>query len=171
MTVEEVIENELKCVQRDCCRLENECAKCDLVLPKEEIINAYNKALKLEIENVELKDKLNNISKVAEVRLANWQKYEQENAELKKKVSYLEDNLRVARKDRENLQLDVAKGLKEFVKDYPATALRYLANEKYVEKLTKAKEIIRDLLSCLYSVEYDCVSDLEEAEQFLKEDK
>lgn len=143
MTVEEVIENELKCVQRDCCRLENECAKCDLVLPKEEIINAYNKALKLEIENVELK----------------------------KKVSYLEDNLRVARKDRENLQLDVAKGLKEFVKDYPATALRYLANEKYVEKLTKAKEIIRDLLSCLYSVEYDCVSDLEEAEQFLKEDK
>lgn len=46
-----------------------------------------------------------------------------ENAELKEKVSYLEDNLRVARKDREKLQLDVAKGLKEFVKDYPATAL------------------------------------------------
>lgn len=34
--------------------------------------------------------------------------------------------------------------------------------------LCKAKEIIRDLLSCLYSVEYDRVSDLEEAEQFLK---
>ena len=49
---------------------------------------------------------------------------EKENAELKEKVSFLEDNLRVARKDREDLQLDVAKGLKEFVKDYPATALR-----------------------------------------------
>lgn len=51
MTMKEVIETELKCVQRDCCRLENECAKCDLVLPKEEIVNAYNEALKLEEEN------------------------------------------------------------------------------------------------------------------------
>lgn len=92
-----------------------------------------------------------------------------ENTELKEKISYLEDNLRVARKDRENLQLNVAKGLKEFVKDFPATAIRYMANEKYVEQLTKAKGIIRDLLSCLYSVEYDRVSDLEQAEQFLKE--
>lgn len=41
---------------------------------------------------------------------------------------------------------------------------------KYLEaKFTKAKEIIKDLLSCLYSVEYDRISDLEEAEQFLKE--
>lgn len=53
--MEEVIETELKCVQRDCCRLENECAKCDLVLPKEEIINAYNEALKLKEENKKLK--------------------------------------------------------------------------------------------------------------------
>lgn len=37
----------------------------------------------LKEENEELNDKLNNLSKVAEVRLANWQKYEQENAELK----------------------------------------------------------------------------------------
>ena len=37
------------------------------------------------------------------------------------------------------------------------------------KQLTKAKEIIKDLLACLYSVEYDRVSDLEEAEQFLKE--
>ena len=55
MIMEEVIETELKCVQRDCCRLENECAKCDLVLPKEEIINAYNEALKLKEENKKLK--------------------------------------------------------------------------------------------------------------------
>ncbi|WP_178843767.1 hypothetical protein [uncultured Treponema sp.] len=51
MKMKEVIETELKCVQRDCCRLENECAKRDLVLPKEEIVNAYNEALKLEEEN------------------------------------------------------------------------------------------------------------------------
>lgn len=38
---------------------------------------------------------------------------------------------------------------------------------KRAEQLTKAKEIIRDLLSCLYSVEYDYVSDLEQAEAFL----
>lgn len=86
MTMQEVIENELKCVQRDCCRLENECAKCDLVLPKEEIINAYNKALSLETENAELKDKLKNLESVAEVRLANWQKYEKENEELRAKI-------------------------------------------------------------------------------------
>ena len=36
-------------------------------------------------EFAELNDKLNNLSSVAEVRLANWQKYEKENAELKKR--------------------------------------------------------------------------------------
>lgn len=46
---------------------------------------------------------------------------------------------------------------------------RYFEKKKYEKQLTKAKEIIKDLLSCLYSVEYDRVSDLEEAEQFLKE--
>ena len=95
-----------------------------------------------------------------------------ENAELKEKVSYLEDNLRVARKDRDNLQLDVAKGLKEFVKDYPATSLRYLANEKYVEQLTKAKELIEELISSL-SVVGECEEEecelLNRAEQFLKD--
>ena len=97
---------------------------------------------------------------------------EKENAKLKEKVSYLEDNLRVARKKRENLQLDVAKGLKEFVKDYPATSLRYLANEKYVEQLTKAKELIEELSSSL-SVVGECEEEecelLNRAEQFLKD--
>lgn len=41
---------------------------------------------------------------------------------------------------------------------------------KTFSNLTKAREIIRDLLSYLYSVEYDHVSDLEQAEQFLKEE-
>ena len=101
-----------------------------------------------------------------------YKSYKDENAELKEKVSYLEDNLRVARKDRENLQLDVAKGLKEFVKDYPATSLRYLANEKYVEQLTKAKELIEELSSSL-SVVGECDDEecelLNRAEQFLKD--
>ena len=94
---------------------------------------------------------------------------EKENAELKNKVTFLEDNLRVARKDREKLQLDVAKGLKEFIKDYPATSLRYLANEKYVEQLTKAKDLLVRLSTCLEghsnnNFEYELIK---QAEQFL----
>lgn len=46
MTDLELMENELKCVQRDCCRLENECAKCDLVLPQEVIENGYKSIIK-----------------------------------------------------------------------------------------------------------------------------
>lgn len=137
-----------------------------------ELLSMGTRNEELETENEELNDKLNNLSKVAEVRLANWQKYEKENAELKNQVSFLEDNLRVARKDRENLQLDVAKGLKEFVKDYPATALRYLANEKYVEQLTKAKELLKKLCNETRSYINDQGFDIEiltEAEQFLKE--
>lgn len=99
---------------------------------------------------------------------------EQENAELKEKISYLEDNLRVARKDRENLQLDVARGLKEFVKDFPATSLRYLANEKYIDQLTKAKEILRGLYFIVQSrIDYEnntgIADEMWRAEQFLKE--
>lgn len=93
----------------------------------------------------------------------------EENNELKEQVSYLKDNLRVARKDREDLQLDVAKGLKEFVKDYPETAFRYLANEKYVEKFNKAKEIIKGLLE-LGSIGDGDYTYVAEAEQFLEED-
>lgn len=70
-------------------------------------------------------------------------------AELKEKVSFLEDNLRVARKDRENLQLNVAKGLKEFVKDYPATSLKYLANEQYVEENEKLKNKLKEKLKTI----------------------
>lgn len=107
-----------------------------------------------------------------------YKSYKDENAELKEKVSYLEDNLRVARKDREKLQLDVAKGLKEFVKDYPATALRYLANEKYVEQLTKAKEILEDIIKFQPYIDRDAMfltigNDWKEvifkAEQFIKD--
>lgn len=54
----------------------------------------------------------------------------------------------------------------KFGSDYLPDVEKVLNEQK---QLTKAKEIIRDLLSCLYSVEYDCISDLEEAEQFLNE--
>lgn len=74
------------------------------------------------------------------------QELKKENAELKEKVSYLEDNLRVARKDRKNLQLKVGKGLKEFIKDCPYSALKLYANGYYIEQLTKAKEIIKDYM-------------------------
>ena len=95
---------------------------------------------------------------------------EEENAELKEKVSYLEDNLRVARKDRENLQLKVGKGLKEFIKDCPYSALKLYANGYYVEQLTKAKEIIRDLLQVLPKENIEGVYEVtEEAEHFLRE--
>ena len=82
-----------------------------------------------------------------EIICKNLAELEKENAELKEKVSYLEDNLRVARKDRKNLQLKVGKGLKEFIKDCPYSALNFYANGYYAEQLTKAKEIIKDYMT------------------------
>jgi hypothetical protein len=63
----------------------------------------------------------------------NW-KLEKENEELKQQVSYLKDNLRVARKDRENLRNDIANGLKEFVKELPFTSMRLLAIKEVKEE-------------------------------------
>ena len=97
------------------------------------------------------------------------EKLGKENAEYKEKISYLKDNLRVARKDRENLQLAVAKGLKEFVKDFPATAIRYLANKEYVERLTQTKEIIEELLKALDGRSGFNEDVFGRAEQFLKD--
>ena len=76
MTMKEVIETELKCFQRDCCRLENECAKCGLVLPKEEIVNAYNEALKLEEEN-----------KIAKMQDNEIEQLKKQNKELKEELT------------------------------------------------------------------------------------
>lgn len=58
----------------------------------------------------------------------------EENEQLKKKISYLEDNLRVARKDNEDLRNDIANGLKEFVKELPFTSMRLLANKEVKEE-------------------------------------
>ena len=39
-----VLENERECVSRDC---EYDCAKCDLVLPREQILETYNDLLEM----------------------------------------------------------------------------------------------------------------------------
>ena len=64
----------------------------------------------------------------------------EENEQLKKKISYLEDNLRVARKDNEDLRNDIANGLKEFTKELPFTSLCLLANKEVKEENEKLKE-------------------------------
>lgn len=65
-----------------------------------------------------------------------------ENEQLEAQISYLKDNLRVARKDRERLQDDVAKGIEEFIKEKPATSLRFLANKELKEVIEKQKQEI-----------------------------
>lgn len=65
---------------------------------------------------------------------------EKENEQLKAQVSYLKDNLRVARKDRELLQDDVAKGIEDFIKEKPATSLHLLANKELKEEIEKQKQ-------------------------------
>lgn len=73
---------------------------------------------------------------------AHLKSLEKENEQLKARVSYLEDNLRVARKDRECLQDDVANGLEEFIKEKPATSLRLLANKEVREENEQLKQQI-----------------------------
>jgi len=119
-------------------------------------------------------------------------------AELEQQVSYLEDNLRVARKDRANLQLEVGRGLKEFIKDCPYSALKLYANaeleqenaelsmkrkaerkifqgivEKKNDQLTNAKKLLDEFLdfesSCMERGIYISDKIRTEAKQFLSE--
>ena len=71
----------------------------------ESLTDARIKIKELEKENEELKDKLKNLESVAEVRLANWQKYEQENAELKAQIEKLKccENCRFSIFDTDDL--------------------------------------------------------------------
>ena len=79
-----------------------------------------------------------------------------------KRIAELEKKLGFAKQDVEMYE----KTFKEFDKKVEQLVKE---NEQKDKRLTKATELIRDLLSCLYSVEYDRVSDLEEAEQFIKD--
>lgn len=100
-------------------------------------------------ENAELNDKLNNLSKVSEVRLANWQKYEQENAELKAiNEGYCRSRDRLA-----------SIGLPTF-----------MSCKETVNKLKEAKDLIRNLLRVTYGEGWNYSLDVKvKAEDFLKE--
>ncbi len=90
----------------------------------------------------EIKNRLSNIGEaIGDIALDYITELEKENTELKEQVSFLKDNLRVARKDREDLQLEIGKGLQEFIKDCPYTALKFYANEKYMEENAELKSI------------------------------
>lgn len=85
-----------------------------------------------------------------------------ENEQLKIQVSYLEDNLRVARKDREDLRDAVAKGLVDFMKDRPFTSLSLMANKevqreniRQTEKIKIIKEKLFDILADYEIGNYD----------------
>ena len=63
----------------------------DICTTMGELIITLDRIADLEKENAELQDKLKNLASVAEVRLANWQKCEKENKELKiEKIPQLE---------------------------------------------------------------------------------
>lgn len=104
----------------------------------------------------ELKDEMKNRISMAlkdPILQQGFEIISRENAELKAQVSYLKDNLRVARKDREDLQLEVGKGLQEFIKDCPYTALKLYANEKYVEENAELKAKEKELLKITNTAE------------------
>lgn len=124
-----------------------------------EIVFKANETTKeLEQENKELKDKLNNLSSVAAVRLANWQKYEKENAELKTKVTALENANKAMVKE---LDAMTSGGL---------GVLENVVRSK--EQLAEAKEIIQEYIriNLLPPIERnfdDEVKLFKQAEQFL----
>lgn len=97
-------------------------------------------------------------------------------ADLEKQVKDLEWQLQEVAKDNDYYQAENKRleqqieKMKERIEELETRCAElFLQNNEFAEHLSKAKEIIRDLLGCLYSVEYDRVSDLEQAEQFLKE--
>ena len=131
--MKEVIENELKCVQRDCCRLENECAKCDLVLPKEEIVNAYNEALKLQQEIAELKEEM----KAKQVVLNDF----------KSRVETVTDRF-----DKKSSQLTKAK---EIVRDLLNSCFGYNSKTVNYEVKVKAEQFLEDVSARQYHERYE----------------
>lgn len=70
-----------------------------------------------------------------------------ENEQLKKRVSHLENDLMVARKDREDLKEAIANGLEEFMKDNPMTSLQMLANKKDKEENERLSKRVLELQS------------------------
>ena len=103
------------------------------------------------------KDKVNNLISVAEVRLANWQKYEEENTNLKAYNEKLLDG-------------DIEKHNKIVELKEQVDALVNV-NIKAQNIIGKAKEIIKRLLKATYGEGWNYSLQVKvEAEQFLKEE-
>lgn len=88
----------------------------------------------LEKENAELNDKLNNLSSVAAVRLANWQKYEKENKELKAVermalYSKMSDKLAEAKELIEDIYDLIPSSHSDYYKDVMERARQFLKEE------------------------------------------
>ena len=139
-------------------------------------------------EFAELNDKLNNLSSVAEVRLANWQKYAEENKELNKELGKVEgkladltseyyelENLKnkeIAELKAYNEKLlngDIEKHNKIVELKEQVDALANV-NIKAQNIIGKAKEIIKWLLKETYGEGWNYSLQVKvEAEKFLKE--
>ena len=119
-------------------------AQCEDALRRSREFIALDILEQLERENIELKL----LSGKMKSLINQFIELEEENEQLKKQISYLEDNLRVARKDREDLRNDIANGLKEFTKELLFTSLRLLANEELKDENEQLKEQIEKTKCC-----------------------
>lgn len=137
-------------------QLEEVKADCDFALEGKDV-----EIMELKKENTELNDKLNNWVKCAELRLANWQKYETENNKLLDVINT--QDVKIA---------DLEKQIKVLTQNLEDTEICNKALEKKVEV---AKQIIKRLLSLYF---YPVVTDkdlkrkdeiIEQTEQFLGE--
>lgn len=131
-------------------------------MTKEEMKNRISMALKDPIlqqgfecickENAELQDKLNNLASVAEVRLANWQKYEKE---LKSEKEY-------------------SATLRKEIDEYTNSHTLCAKFNELKEQNNKAKEIMRSLYYIIQGrIDYEnnigIADEMWRAKQFLKE--
>lgn len=57
-----------------------------------------------------------------------------------KRISELESDLKVARYDRKNLEMEVGRGLREYIKDCPYSALKNFADAKIVDENEQLKK-------------------------------
>lgn len=96
----------------------------------------------LEKENAELQDKLKNLVSVAEIRLANWRKYEKENTELKEEIADINKNFTLCESNADT----------------------------YYDLLIKAKELIEDMYDKIPASHSDYYKDvMDRAKAFIKE--
>ncbi|MBO7344767.1 MAG: hypothetical protein J6S67_20290 [Methanobrevibacter sp.] len=96
----------------------------------------------LEKENAEIQYKLKNLVSVAEVRLANWQKYKKENTELKEEIADINKNFTLCESNADT----------------------------YYDLLIKAKELIEDMYDKIPASHSDYYKDvMDRAKAFFKE--